>query len=177
MVKKAKTKRIKKDSFQSEDQNEIRRFIIIIAIIIVVILAVYFFTRIFVSKDLLHKEEKNPAVGTINYDMTLIGSMLNKVEDEYFVLIYNSKDNDYVYYMGIVNNYTSDEEAKRVYIADISNELNKNYISDEENLKTDNVEEFRVSKPTLLMVKKGKITDTYTTKEEMAKALKVEKES
>ncbi len=172
MAKKIKAKRIKKENYVSEDQNEIKHFIIILIIILLLIVGAYFFTRIFVSKDLLNNEEKTVTPGNIDYDTTLIGAMLNKPEEEYYVMLYNNKDADYIYYTGIANNYSNVKNHLKIYLADISNELNKNYISEEENLKIENIEDFKINTPTLLKIKKGKVSDVYKTKEEMADVLK-----
>ena len=176
MAKKMQAKRIKKDKYQSEDQNEIKRFIIIIAIIMVLIVGVYFFTRIFVSKDLFDKDESTIEPGAIDYNLTLIGSMLNKPEEEYFVMIYDSSASDYVYYAGIASNYSGNEQALKLYNADLDNEFNKGYVGAEANAKTDNLEEFKVTGPTLLKIKKGKITNAYLTKENITEALKIVKD-
>ena len=172
MAKKVKAKRINKGNYQSEDQNEAKRFIIILAIIIIVIVGVYFFTRIFVSKDLLNKETNTTTPGSINYNVTLIGAMLNKPEDDYFVMLYDSKKSDAVYYNGLVNNYVQDENALKIYIADIANELNKSYVGESENIKVTNIEDFKIANPALLKIKDSKIVNVYSTKDEMVEALK-----
>ena len=171
-----KAKRIKKDNYQSEDQIEIKKFILIVVIILVLIVGVYFFTRIFVSKDLLNKKEDTTTPGVIDYNLTLVGSILNKPEKEYFVMMYNSSASDYVYYVGMASNYSQNEKAFKVYFADLDNELNKGYLGTEENAKTNNLEEFKVTGPTLIKIKEGKIVDAYLTKEDMSKALTVEED-
>ena len=78
-------KRIKKETYLSEDQQEIKRFILLLIIIVILILGVYFFTRLFVTKDLLNKDaDKNTVIpGSIDYNAASIGSMLSRHEKEY----------------------------------------------------------------------------------------------
>ena len=97
---KNKQKRIKQEKYESEEQLEVKRFILILVILIIIILGIYFLTRIFVTKDLLNnnKKEETTIEGSINYDTTLIGNIYNKPVNEYFVLIYNSEDLNSIYY-------------------------------------------------------------------------------
>ena len=69
-----KRKRIKKESYQTEEQLEIKKFLIILLVVVILVGIVYLFTRIFVTKDLFNKnEEKTIIPGEINYDKTTIG--------------------------------------------------------------------------------------------------------
>ena len=171
---KSKPKKIKQEKYRSEEQEEMIRFIRILIIVIIVILGIYFFTRIFVTKDLLNKEEDNTPIteGTINYTMTLIGSMLNKPEEEYYVIIYNADDIRSVYYSGLISNYNRNEDALTVYYANLANELNKKfYAPDNMNLETTNISDLRVGDLTLIKVKNGEIAEVWDNEEEIANEL------
>ncbi len=180
MTKKKNTKRIKKENYLSEEQNEAVRFIKILLIIIIGVVIVYFFTRAFVTKDLFNKktEEKNPVAGEIDYSMTLIGNMLNKPEDEYYVIIYSSEDTLANYYNNLVTRYNKNKKPLAVYTADLANELNKNFVSSEaSNLNAKDINDFRVKDLALLKIKKGKIVKTFDTEEKIVKELKYEKDA
>lgn len=168
-----KQKRIKKETYRSEDQTEAIRLVWILVIIIVFVIGIYLFTRLFVTKDLFKKDEDNDVVtpGEINYQNVIIGTMLSKPEDEYFVMIMDNSLPNSVYYTGLINNYSRNTDALNVYYADLKSELNKNYIGTENNI-SDNLENFKVSKNTLIRVKNGKIANSYTTDEELEKVLK-----
>lgn len=163
----------KKLKYKNEETNEFKKLIIILVVLCLIILVIYFFTRAFVTKDLTStKNKETPVTGEINYDTTLIGSMLNKNNEEYYVLISNSKDVEYVYYVGIANSYSNKENALKVYTADLDNELNKNYYDpDHINLNPKNISDFKTGDLSLLKISKGKIMDTYTTKEDITKIL------
>lgn len=171
---KNKNNRIKNKRIESEEQIEIKRFIIILLVLVILVIGIYFFTRIFVTKDLFAKndDKDTPITGTINYDTTLIGGMLNKPEDEYYVLAYKSEEitND-VYYGGLVSNYKKKSNALKVYIADLSNELNKKYY-DKENINTSSLENLKLGDVTLFKVNKGKIIRVFTKEEDITKELK-----
>ncbi|MCM1053288.1 MAG: hypothetical protein NC483_04885 [Ruminococcus sp.] len=170
---KNKQKKIKLDTYHSEDEMEIKHFIIILAIIIIFILGIYLFTRIFVTKDLITKEtEKEPITGAINYNTTLIGNALNKPEEEYFVIIYNREDLNAPYYSSLASNYSSNKDALRVYSADLKNEFNKKYYDkDNLNLNPSDISDLKVGDLTLLKISKKKITNAYSNEEEIAKVL------
>ncbi len=171
---KNKDKRIKSKNYVSEDQDEIRRFIIILAILIVIILAAYLLTRIFVTKDLFNKkgEEQIVTPGEVNYDITLIGSMLNINKEEYYVLIVDTSIPSSAYYTGLMATYNRNTNALPVYLADLNNELNKGYISDTANVDTSDLTKFRVKGPTLIKVKNGKISKSITSDADMVRELK-----
>lgn len=174
MTKKSKTKRIKTEKHQTEEQNEIIRFVRILVIIIILVLGVYLFTRIFVTKDLFNKDKEPDTVtpGTINYNVTNIGSMFNKNEKEYYVMLYNSKDVNAVYYSGLITTYQRNEDAIKIYFADLNNELNKKYVSEEnENVNTSDLTTFKVGDLALLKIKEGQISKSLTSEEDIASEL------
>lgn len=171
---KGKPKKIKQEKYRSEEQLEMIRFIRILIIVIIIILGIYFFTRIFVTKDLLNKEEDNTEIteGTINYTMTLIGSMLNKPEDEYYVIVYNADDIRSVYYSGLVSNYNRNEEALTVYYANLGNELNQKFYDPENiNLEANQISDLRVGDLTLVRVENGEIAEIFDSEEDIATEL------
>ena len=172
--KKVKKLKIKGEKFRTEEQTEIIRFIWILIIVLVIIVGVYFLTRIFVTKDLLNNEDKETEVieGSINYNVTLIGALLNKQEEEYYVYIYDPENIRSVYYSSLVNIYTQNEDHLKVYYANLANELNAKFYDPENiNTKVDSISDLRVGDVTLIRVKKGKIVETLTDEESIATAL------
>ncbi len=157
MAKENKTKRAK-INYQSDEQIEIRRFITILIVLIAIVLIVYFFTRIFVTKDLINKTKEEATAGAINYSVATIGTMLNKTEEEYYVMIFNSEDANASYYNSLVSRYEKNEKHLNIYMVDLNNELNKQYYDkDHSNLNAKDIKDFRVSDIALLRVKKGKV--------------------
>lgn len=164
-----KQKRIKEVGYQSEDQLEIKRFLIILGVLLVFILGIYFFTRIFVTKDLLNNKntEKEPIPGSVNYNTTLIGNMLNLGANEYFVLIYDFEDLNAVYYSSFASNYLKNKELP-IYLADLHNELNKKYYNkDNLNLNPSEIANLKVGDLTLFKIKDKKIVNSYNNETEI----------
>ena len=175
MTKKEKTKKIKTEKYRSEEQTEMIRFVRILIIVIILILGIYFFTRIFVTKDLLNNEEEEKEIleGTVNYNLTMIGSLFNKPESEYYVMIYNTENLRSIYYSGLMTNYARNENALKVYFADLDKELNQKFYDPENtNLDVTDISDLRVGDLTLLKIYLGRITDALTTEEDIANELK-----
>lgn len=180
MANKKNSKRIKMDKYETEEQIELKQFIKILIILIILVVGVYFLTRIFVTKDLFNKKEetKEAIEGSINYSTTLIGNMFNKPDKEYYVLMYNTDDIEAAYYSGFISNYSQNENALKIYFANLNNELNKKYVtenSDEVNINTTKFEEFKVGKIALIKVANGKISKAITDTDDIAKELEHKK--
>ena len=174
MTRGKKNKKMKQEKYHSEEQKEIFRFVCTLIIVILIILIVYFLTRIFVTKDLLNQENNDTEVteGTINYNITMIGSMLNKPEDEYYVMIYNTENLRSIYYSGIITMYQQNEDALKVYFANLNNELNRKFYDPENvNLDVRNISDLKVGDLTLLKVRDGQIVETFESEEEIASEL------
>ena len=173
-TKKEKTKKIKVEKYRSDEQMEMIRFIRILIIVVILIVAVYFFTRIFATKDLLNNnEDETPIVeGTVNYNITMIGSMLNKPEEEYYVMIYNTENLRSIYYSGLMTVYTQNEEPLKIYFADLNKELNQKFYNPENvNLEVNNISDLRVGDLTLIKVRNGNIDEVFTEEEDIASEL------
>lgn len=170
-------KNIKMNSAKDiEDENSIKTLIIIIIIIAILIGIVYGATEILKKEP---KPTNEITKGNINYDKTTIGTILNRPYDEYYVLIYNSEDNDAVLYSTILTKYMKNSNKKdyiKIYYCDLSNKLNEPYYDvDNDNISNQNVskiEEFDLGDLTLIKVKNGKITQYIEDLEKIKENLK-----
>ena len=174
MAKKEKTKKLKIEKYRSEEQTEMIRFIRILIIVVVLIVGIYLFTRIFVTKDLLNskEEEKEAIAGEINYNITMIGSLLKHPEEEYYVMIYNTENLRSIYYSGLMTNYAKNEDALKVYFADLNKELNQKFYNPENiNLDVTNISDLKVGDLTLIKVRNSKIVEIWNNEEDIANEL------
>ena len=87
---KVKTKKSKKginiDKYETDEAKEVKKFIIILFSIIILVLAVYGITKI-INKDKKTSEETSVTKGEIDYDKVSVGTMLNKLDKEYYVSV------------------------------------------------------------------------------------------
>lgn len=163
-------------SYKTEEQKEITKLIIIILVVTCLVAGAYLVTRAFVTKDLFDKgtqEEKVVVPGEINYDVTIVGSILNRPYSEYYVVVYDTTNKDYATDIrSYVATYSAKAKHLHIYTVELDNPLNKDFY-DPENVKLDtkNVEELRFGDVTLLKVKKGEITKAVTDLEKIKKEL------
>ena len=75
----------------NEEDKTIKRFVIIMIIVLVFCVAMYFATKYLVNKDSETSNETTNEV-QINNDVAIVGTMLNKKDSEYFVILYNKND-------------------------------------------------------------------------------------
>jgi len=137
MTNKKNSKRIKMDKYETEEQVELKQFIKILVVLIILVVGVYFLTRAFVTKDLFNKKEESSETtkGAINYSTTLIGNMFNKIDKEYYVLMYDTEDLQAAYYSGFMSNYSKNKDNDdfiNIYFANLNNPLNQKYVTDNE---------------------------------------------
>ncbi len=164
-VDKEKVKEAEKKNkvyYANNDVNEVKKFIFIMLALIVIVAGIYVCTRAFVTKDLFNKkEDKTEEVteGSVNYDVASMGTLLNRPYDEYYVVIYDTKEGSYISDMSsLVYSYTQKDNHLHVYTIDLSNKLNEAYYDPENvNVNAKDLSEIKVGDITLIKVKSGKI--------------------
>lgn len=177
MDKSKKSKNIKVNS-ASEDENEIKSFIIIVIVIAVIATAIYFISEA-LSKDDDKTLEGNTTKVSIDYDKITVGTLLNRPYDNYYVLVYNKDDNNATKYANLMSTYSTKSEEdgyKKIYFCDLSNSLNGAYYNigedNKSNPKAKEISELDFGDLTLLEIKDGKITkylEDYTSIQNLLK--------
>lgn len=152
----------------NENTNEMKTFAIILFVIIIVIIAVYFITG-WIKGDDSTSADKETTAGTINYAVTNVGSMLNKPENKYYVMLYDAEDERAIYYSVLITNYASIENSLKVYYSNTGNYLNTLYVSDNDttNPSATTIDELSLGRVTLIKVENGKITKYIEDEEKM----------
>jgi hypothetical protein len=157
-IKKDK-KKLNIDKFETDESKEVKRFIIILLSIIVAVLAVYGITRL-INKGKDEETEREVTAGEIDYDKVSVGTLFNRADSEYYVIVYDGEDANAIYYSALMNKYMNQDKAIKVYFCDLSNALNKKYYVGEEkdsNPKATKPSELALKDLTLIKIKKGKI--------------------
>ena len=162
---------------KSEDDNEIKKFIIIVVVLGIIVALVYGLTLLINNKE--SDYVYTPQSGKINYDTVSVGTILNRPYDEYYVLIYdqnNTKVSEYATTLAMYMDSSDEKEYIKIYYCDLGNELNSSYYNvgddNKSNPKATKVSEFDFGEITLLHIKNGKITEyieNYTTIQEKLK--------
>jgi hypothetical protein len=166
-----------KVTYRTSEQDEMIKFVIVILVVLLCVGGVYLFTRAFITKDLFKEETNTNEVvkeGTVNYDVAIMGQLLNRPYKQYYAVIYDSTG-EFAYDMSsLVSSYAALKDHKHVYTIDLANELNKNYYDVENvNTKATKVSEMKVGDITLVKVKNGKIEKYIVDYAKMQKELGV----
>ena len=158
----------------NEEMITIKQFIITLILVLLIVSGIYFFTKIFVTKE--NNETTNDVEQNfINPEMAIIGTMLNKDIDKYYVIIYNVNDDDAASYAFLLESYSDSNIYVRTYWVDLSNPMNSKYIatgSDVNNI-SENIEDLKFGEITLLKIENNKITKAFDTIEKIKKEWKL----
>ena len=177
-IKNKKTK-IKKQNYRTSEQDEMIKFVVVILVVLLSVGAIYLFTRAFITKDLFedktNETTENVQEGTVNYDVAIMGQILNRPYKQYYVLIYDSQGDYNSDMTSLIFNYSSKKEHKHLYTVDLNNNFNKDYYDPANvNLKATELKDIKVGDITLIKVKNGKIDKYIVDYAKMQKELGVE---
>lgn len=165
------------DYMQNEETKTMKQFLITLIIVIVGVVGIYLLTKYVVKKDSSTTDNSTTTEekSYIDPNTAIVGTMLNKSSDEYYVIIYDKTGDNATTYSSIVSTYKAKDKALKVYTVDLSNSLNKKYIATDNktNHKATNLEDLKFGEVTLLKVKNNKITEAYETTNAIKKALDV----
>lgn len=165
----------RKEKLKTAEQEEMTKFVIVLLVVLACVGGIYLLTRAFVTKDLFKKEEtKETTKGSVNYKSAIVGNILNRPYDEYYVIVYNTTSDVAADISTMLTDYDNkvDETKLFMYVVDLNNKLNADFYDPEkENTKGTDVSSFKFGDKTLLRIKNGKvnkyITDLTIMKEEL----------
>lgn len=155
--------------YSTGEQAEVKKFIIVVLVVLLCVVGIYFLTRAFVTKDLFKHETNQEEVikGEVNNDVAIVGTIMNRPYDEYYVAVYDSTGkNNYEMANNVVSKYKNLKKL-HIYRVDLHEHMNKDYYKPEEvNTKATGVDDFKFGDTTLLKIKRTKNKDgeTYTYK-------------
>ncbi len=169
-----------KVKYNTAEQEEILKFLIMVVVVIAAVGGIYLATRIFVTKDFFKTEEQpgEEAVEQvdIDYSMAIMGQILNRPYDEYYVAIFDAEEGEYMYDMAsLLFKYSKKENHLHMYTVDLANVLNNGFYDPANvNVNAKTLAELKVGDITLLKIKKGKINKYIVDLTKMKEELGVE---
>lgn len=137
-----------------EDEMSISKFLKIIIAVLIIFVLFTFITKIITNK------EKSDETTNIQYDKILVGSILNRPESDYYVLVISKDDENALVYTNLISTYKAKSEHRRIYTADLADEFNKIYVADTNNLNVTAIDDIRFAETTLLHISDGKIVSS-----------------
>ena len=146
--------------------SEVKKGIIVIVVVLVVLVAMYFLTVKILSKDT--KDDK-VTENSIQYDEIMAGESFNQNNDEYYVIYYDAS-NKYSNLSSLISSYQLNGTGIRLYSVDLSDGINKKYVTDGE-IVTDDASSLRVKDQTLLKFSDNRVVEVVTYTNEITNIL------
>ena len=169
--------KIKKDLLvPTTEWDEIIRFARTLGIVILILVVAYFFTRIFVTRDLFNRPPVREDVVTIpdiNYDVMALRSMFTRPYKEYYVLIYSSEHRQANFLSILASTFRAGEDAIKLYFADLNSPFNRSFHSEESNPKATSALDLKVGDTTLIKIRDGRIVRFIENIDDITKELEV----
>ncbi|MBQ3021465.1 MAG: hypothetical protein IJD92_04515 [Bacilli bacterium] len=161
--------RIKQNKIVSGDELKIRNLIILLVSVIVICVGVYFLTEHVLNKETESNQTDKKV--EINYDIASIGTMFNRIEDEYYVILYSSKDSGSEL-DSVLDSYRSSDNYIKTYYVDLNLKINKSALKGKLVEKPNNSNEISVKEATLFKIESGKVTKCYSGVDNIIDVLK-----
>ena len=167
----AKEKRDLKDYRESNAGINVRTFTYITIGVVAFVLLMFVFTKIKTGEwNLFTKENAVNYTAEVQDVKILCGSILNRKESEYYVLGYQMKEDNASLYETVIEKYNGASNKLKLYKLDLSNSRNNICLGDSLNITSD-VSNLKLTIPTLIKVKDGKIVESYTSYETIKNVL------
>ena len=148
------------------NKNELINLIKIVAIVSLVLLIFYFITVLVDKRINKNSYKTDDPVAVIQYDKIIVGEILNRTENTYYVLVEKEDDP----YIDLYKQYL-DAGAIKYYTVDLSDVLNGNYISDVTYVEGNNPSTYKFSATTLLKVENRNLISAYSDHESIVQCL------
>lgn len=154
MRKNAKERRQTRNQVVVDEELKIDSFFKIV-VVLLIILVIFAGITMWATRD---KSEKEKTV--IQYTKIVAGSILNRSEEDYYVLVEAKDDENTATYESLINKYVAKADSKRVYIVDLADPFNSNYIGEENVLSFENITDARFKESVLLHIVNNKISSS-----------------
>lgn len=164
--KNMKKKTMKQPKYRSEEQEAIRKFIIILIIVVAVVIGVYFLTKKIVKNNTTDTTDKSSSDVKIDYTKVTVGTMFNRADSEYYVILYSSADTTSSLYSMYVSKYEQATNHLPIYTCDLSDSSNTSFVATDKNPsnpKAKTIKDVSFGPITLVKIKDGKITKYFET--------------
>lgn len=158
-VNKARKDLIYSNNDSTDEMSKLLKIVLVVTGIMIIFYGITTFVTKKVNAVKTAKLGKSTEKVTIQYDSIVIGSMLN-MDGHYFVLIEKEDDDKSSEYDTLLKSIEANDEAPKVYTADLSSSFNKMYLNKENNFDSD-LTKFKVKDTTLVEVENNKIKNTF----------------
>lgn len=152
------SKKLKQAKFENEDVAQIRNLIIIFVIVVLVCVGLYFLTDTMIKRESNNNDNTTQKV-EIDYDIATVGTMFNRIEEEYYVLMYSSEIDSKL--DSVLNKYRSSDDYIKTYFIDLDKKVNSSVLGDKLVKEPKDSREVKVTGATLYKIKNGSVVKCY----------------
>lgn len=139
-----------------------------VAIIVIIFCAFYFLTLFLTNRDNSSSSTNTSKDTSISYSNIIAGRSFSMPEDEYLVLYYDFSDTTLTSSLNtMTNTYISKDSHLTVYYVDMSDALNKKYVSENSNTSPVSVSDLAINGPTVIHFVNGSVTEYIEGEEEI----------
>lgn len=140
------------------EKNQIVILIRIIILLVFIFAIIYLLSSLFITKELdWFNKEDSQTENRIPANSILASAIFKQPEEEYYVYFYDFNDED----SNIATAISSKLSGTKVYRVDTSSALNKKYVSEDSNREAKNLDELRVTIPTVIKINHEEIIAYY----------------
>jgi len=161
----------KKGLYGKANYSEEIKTVAKIAVGVILVLAlIYLGTALATGEIKLGKDKKEPVESKIQYEEIIAGQVLNRIDEEYYVLLFSFTSSNASKYVGLKDNYLLNKDALPFYIVDLDKKWNETIVAkeNEEYIKNPSkVTDLKVNGPTILKVKGKKVTERIESDEKI----------
>lgn len=157
-IQRAKRELVYSKNDSSDEITKLMKIILIVTSIMILFYGITVFVTRKVNAVKTAKLGKSDEASEIQYDSIIIGTMFN-IEGRHFVLIYSEDDENFDEYNNLLKTVEANDEAPKVYKANLNASFNKMYLASESNYDSD-LSKFKVKGTTLVEID-GDIKSTY----------------
>lgn len=164
----------KVDSISSSFSSEFSKVIKIFVVIILFFVIFYFLTVYLLEKgdDVSTIIDTTPADADIQYQEILAGNSFSMDDEKYYVLYYDmSLESLKSTYTNIISSYEEKDDHTTIYTVDTSSAFNKKYVADRSNRDVEEIQDLKVSGPTLIEFEQGNVTSYFEGEDAIADEL------
>lgn len=161
--------KLKQKRVLNEDITLVRNIGILLVLVVGICLGIYYFTDSMIKKENKNSETKEEV--KIDYDIATIGTMFNRVENDYYVILY-SKENDGNELDSVLATYRSSDNYIKTYFIDLDKKINSYVLGDNLVEKPSNSNEVKVKEATLYKISNGKVVKCYSGVDNIVNILK-----
>lgn len=137
--------------------------------VVLVLILTYLLAGLLTGEINFKKKNKTEQETFIQYQEIISGEILNRNDNDYYVMALNFTDNLASYYLSFIDKYTSKDDNLPFYIVDLDKKINNNIlIGDATYIELpSNVNDIKVANPTILKVSKHKVVQRITGNEKI----------